>query len=75
MPSSGLLCRVALVRTDVSEGYIASIIMVHVLGLLLIANVVPSSTILVTLMMEAIRSTEKSDLTRATRCNIPGDIL
>jgi hypothetical protein len=35
------------------------------------ANVVPSSPILVTLMMEAIRSFETSILTRATRRNIP----
>jgi hypothetical protein len=34
------------------------------------ANIVPSSLILVTLMMEAIRSSETSVLTRATRHNI-----
>jgi hypothetical protein len=34
------------------------------------ANVVPISLILVTLMMEAIRSSEMSVLTRATRRNI-----
>jgi hypothetical protein len=41
------------------------------LQLLLTANVVPVSPILVTLMMEAIRSTESSVLTRATRHHIP----
>jgi hypothetical protein len=34
-------------------------------------NVVPSSLLLVTLMMEAIRSSETSALTRATLRNIP----
>jgi hypothetical protein len=33
-------------------------------------NVVPSSAIIVTLMMEALSSSETSDLTRATRRNI-----
>jgi hypothetical protein len=35
------------------------------------ANVVPNSPILVTLMMEALRSSETSVLTRATRRNVP----
>jgi hypothetical protein len=50
---------VALLRIDVSEEPSASIIKV------------PSSPILVTLMMEALGSNETSALTRATRCNIP----
>jgi hypothetical protein len=46
-----------------------------VLRLLVAANVVLSSPILVTLMMEAILSSETSIITRATRRNIPEESL
>jgi hypothetical protein len=73
MVSSGTLRSVALVRTDVSEKPSASFISVR--RLLVAASVVPSSQILVTLMMEAISSSGTLVLTRATRRNIPEDII
>jgi hypothetical protein len=66
MPSSGMLRRVVLLRTDVSEE------LSSVRRLLVTANI-PSSLIHVTLMKEALSSSETSVLTRATRRNIPED--
>jgi hypothetical protein len=60
MASSGVLRCVALIRTDVSEELTAN---------------VPSSPILVTLMMKALISSVTSVLTRATRRNIPEDAI
>jgi hypothetical protein len=87
MASSGMLYRVALVRADVSEELSASIIRVTRIGelgttlaitssmrqLLVMANFVHSSPILVTMMMETLSSSETSALTGATWRNIPED--
>jgi hypothetical protein len=62
-----MLRRVALVRTDVPEECTASIFK----GLVTVN--VPSSSIIVTLIMEAPHSSKTPVLTRATWRNIPED--
>jgi hypothetical protein len=88
MVSFGMLRRVALVRTDVSKELSTSFIRVTRIGELAVTSnrrtlrryffaacVVPSSPILVTLMKEALSSSETPVLTRATRRNIPEDAI
>jgi hypothetical protein len=83
-----MLRRVALVITDVSQELRASFMRVTRIGelgttlavtsvrrLLVTANVVPSSPILVTLMTEALNFPEKSVLRRATRRNSSEDAI
>jgi hypothetical protein len=73
MPSSGMLRRVARKRTDVSEESSASFTRVTRIGELGKMLAVPCSSILVNLMIEALRSSESSILIRATRRNFPED--
>jgi hypothetical protein len=68
MAPSGMLCHVAIVRTDISDAR-------SVRQLLVIASIVPSSPILVTPMKGALSSSETSVLTRATQRNIPEDAI
>jgi hypothetical protein len=78
MQSSGMLCRVALVRTGVSEEHIASFIRVTRIGELRTTLAVTSNQRTLRrnlLMKEALSSSETSVHTSATWRNIPEDAI
>jgi hypothetical protein len=69
MPSSGILRRVVLAKYRHFEHSISS----QLASVVSYGNAVPRSPILVSMIMEAIRSSETSVLTTATRHNNPVD--
>jgi hypothetical protein len=70
-----MLRRVALVRTDVSQELSGELGTTLAVTSSRRAANVPSSPILLTLMMEALNSPKKSVPTRATRRKIPEDCV
>jgi hypothetical protein len=73
MASSGMLRRVTLVNTDVSEELSVSLLFLRSMRRLLVtASVAPISPILLTLM-DALSSSETSIFTRTTRHNFEED--